>query len=102
MTPGTRTSTHLCPGPSELKEEIVARALALGFDSCRVTTAAAPPHTNEVRGWLRDGAAGEMDWMARGEEKRCDPQEILSGARSIIVVALNYWQGKEESPASGG
>jgi epoxyqueuosine reductase len=36
-----------------------------------------------------------MDWLARGEEKRCDPQQVLSGARSVIVVAQNYWQGEQ-------
>jgi len=45
---------------------------------------------------LREGAAGEMQWMARGVEKRCDPQEVLPGARSIIIVALNYWQGRRQ------
>lgn len=39
-----------------------------------------------------------MDWIGRSEAKRCDPQRILSGARSIIVVALNYWQGKHTDP----
>ena len=39
-----------------------------------------------------------MDWLARGEEKRCDPQQVLPGVRSVIVVALNYWQG--ELPAT--
>src|SRR5947209_7014500 len=39
--------------------------------------------------------AGDMQWLERGTEKRCDPQQVLPGARSIIVVALNYWQGKE-------
>jgi epoxyqueuosine reductase QueG len=34
-----------------------------------------------------------MDWLVRGQEKRCDPQQVLPGARSVIVVALNYWQG---------
>jgi len=78
----------------ELKREIVDRARALGFDSCRIAAAAPPRHGNEFRAWLREGAAGEMDWLARGEEKRCDPQRVLSGARSVIVVALNYWQGE--------
>jgi len=34
-----------------------------------------------------------MSYMQRGQEKRCDPQKILPGARSVIVVALNYFQG---------
>jgi epoxyqueuosine reductase len=37
-----------------------------------------------------------MNYMERGEEKRCDPEKVLPGARSIIVLALNYFQGKEE------
>jgi epoxyqueuosine reductase len=49
---------------------------------------------------LREGAAGEMDWMARGEEKRCDPQQVLFGARSVVVVALNYWQGERPATAN--
>ncbi|PZR71181.1 MAG: tRNA epoxyqueuosine(34) reductase QueG [Chthoniobacterales bacterium] len=82
--------------------EIVDRARVLGFDLCRIATADAPRHGEEFRAWLREGAAGEMDWMARGEEKRCDPQQVLPGARSVIVVALNYWQGEQTaSPATG-
>lgn len=84
------------------KEEIVARAKALGFDSCRVANASAPPHAEEFRSWLREGAAGEMQWMERGAEKRVDPQQVLPGARSIIIVALNYWQGAETAPRTPG
>src|ERR1700682_2469253 len=32
--------------------------------------------------------------MKRGEEKRRDPQKVLLGARSIVVLALNYFKGK--------
>jgi epoxyqueuosine reductase len=78
-----------------LKQEIIDRATVLGFDSCKVTAAAAPRHGREFQAWLDEGAAGEMEWMARGEEKRCDPQKVLSGARSVVVVALNYFQGDE-------
>jgi epoxyqueuosine reductase len=83
----------------ELKREIVDRAKALGFDSCRIAAAASPRHSAEFRAWLLEGAAGEMDWLTRGEEKRCDPQQVLSNARSVIVVALNYWQGERPAPA---
>jgi epoxyqueuosine reductase len=81
-----------------LKREIVDRARALGFDSCRMTAAAPPRHGDEFQAWLGEGAAGEMDWMARGAEKRADPQKVLPGARSVIVVALNYFQGQEPLP----
>lgn len=88
-----------------LKREIVGRAKALGFDSCRIAASAPPRHGEEFRAWLREGAAGEMEWLGRGEEKRCDPQKVLPGARSVIVVALNYWQGEKvertETAASG-
>jgi epoxyqueuosine reductase len=35
-----------------------------------------------------------MYYLERGEEKRCDPQKVLPAAQSIIVVALNYFQGR--------
>jgi epoxyqueuosine reductase len=85
-----------------LKDSLVARARELGFDSCRIAKAGPPRHGAEFRAWLGDGAAGDMQWMARGAEKRCDPQLILPGARSIVAVALNYWQGSEESSAKKG
>jgi epoxyqueuosine reductase len=78
---------------ARLKTQLVAFSRELGFDSCRIGSCAPPPHASEFRNWLRDGAAGEMSYMERGEEKRCDPQKVLPEARSIIVLALNYWQG---------
>ncbi|HEX8490379.1 MAG TPA: tRNA epoxyqueuosine(34) reductase QueG [Chthoniobacterales bacterium] len=78
---------------ANLKQKILERAQSLGFDSCKVAPAASPRHGKEFQAWLDEGAAGEMDWMARGAEKRGDPQKVLPGARSVIVVALNYWQG---------
>ena len=84
------------------KDRLVARAGGLGFDSCRIAKATAPRHAGEFRAWLNDGAAGEMQWMERGAEKRCDPQQILPDARSIVVVALNYWQGEQASSGVKG
>jgi epoxyqueuosine reductase len=78
----------------QLKKELVYFACKIGFDSCRIAACAPPPHSDEFRNWLRDGAAGEMSYMERGEEKRGDPQKVLPGARSIVVLALNYWQGE--------
>ena len=78
---------------TELKARLVSFAREIGFDSCRVAACTAPAHANDFREWLRDGAHGEMNYMQRGEEKRCDPEKILPGARSIVALALNYFQG---------
>jgi epoxyqueuosine reductase len=86
---------------SDLKEALVRQAKATGFDSCRIARCAPPLHGEEFRHWLREGAAGEMDWLARGAEKRCDPEKILPGARSVVVVAMNYWQGESPNEQSG-
>ncbi|HEX8077261.1 MAG TPA: QueG-associated DUF1730 domain-containing protein, partial [Chthoniobacterales bacterium] len=88
---------------STAKDRLVAYAEELGFDSCRIARANPSQHAEEFRGWLGEGAAGEMEWMARGAEKRCDPAKVLPGVQSIIVVALNYWQGPERDsrPVTG-
>src|SRR5205807_3666250 len=84
------------------KDKLVACAAELGFNSCRIARATSPRHAAEFRAWLSDGAAGEMQWVERGAEKRCDPRQILPGVRSVIVVALNYWQGEERRPRGSG
>jgi epoxyqueuosine reductase len=86
----------------ELKQDLVAVTRELGFDSCRIAACAKPAHATEFREWLREGAHGEMNYMQRGEEKRCEPQKVLPGAKSIVVLALNYFQGNaQKTPRRG-
>src|SRR5215469_653417 len=84
---------------AELKVRLVSFALEVGFDSCGIAACTAPRHSTEFREWLYDGAHGDMDYMRRGEEKRCDPQKVLPGAKSVVIVALNYFQGEEDRPS---
>ena len=83
----------------ELKARLISYSQQIGFDSCRIAACAAPTYGTEFRAWLREGAHGEMNYMERGEEKRCDPQKVLPGARSIVILALNYFQGEEVHPS---
>ena len=85
-----------------LKAKLVARSKELGFASCRVAQAAQPRHHAEFERWLKDGAAGEMNWIERGAGKRSDPQLVLPGARSIVVLAMSYWQGSPGDRGSAG
>ncbi len=78
-----------------LKTKLVALAQKIGFDVCRVVRCDSPDHLAEFNQWFDDGAAGEMAYLARGAEKRADPQKILPGAHSIVVLAMNYFQGTE-------
>jgi epoxyqueuosine reductase len=77
----------------DTRAAVVALARELGFDLCRFAKAAAPEHTVEFRRWLDRGDAGEMDYLARNAKRRCDPREVLSDAKTVIVLALNYFQG---------
>src|SRR4029077_7309641 len=87
---------------TELKAQLVSFAREIGFDSCRAAACNAPEHASEFREWLRDGAHGEMNYMQRGEEKRCDPQKVLPGAQTIVALALNYFQGAAAHPPTQG
>jgi epoxyqueuosine reductase len=91
---------------TELKQRLVSFAREIGFDSCRIAACGAAPHAAAFRNWLDEGGHGEMGYMARGEEKRCDPQKVLPDARSIVVLALNYFHGDpkagDDTPAATG
>lgn len=80
-----------------MKSDLTARAHALGFDLCRVASAVVPPHADEFRAWLGEGRAGEMAWLSRNADRRTDPQLVLPGVRSVIVLGVNYWGGSDGS-----
>jgi epoxyqueuosine reductase len=76
-----------------MKAELVRLAHELGFADCRIAPCGPPPHAGHFDSWIDEGAHGEMGYMQRGAEKRRDPQLVLPGARSVIVLAMNYFQG---------
>jgi epoxyqueuosine reductase len=73
-----------------MKETIRQRAREFGFDDCRFTTAEAPPHIREFQHWLAANQHGEMEYLARNAHKRVNPQVILPGAKSVVVLAASY------------
>ena len=78
-----------------LQEELRARLHALGFDDVRFAALDAPPREG-LRPWLADGMHADMAWMERTAEKRMDPQLVLPGAKSVIMLGVNYWRREEE------
>ncbi len=81
-----------------MKEAIRQRALELGFDDCRFTTAQSPENSPHFQRWLAERRHGEMAYLEHNAAKRVDPQQVLTGAKSIIVLAVSY--GEVQSPKS--
>jgi epoxyqueuosine reductase len=78
--------------PQTLTARIKDEGRRLGFDLVAVGPADPPPHAAAFDDWLEAGHAGGMAYLARGRDKRLDPDRVLAGARSVIACALGYLQ----------
>lgn len=91
-------------GNRSLARLIKERALEEGFDKVGIVRAEALNDERErLHEWLERGYHGEMAWMARDPDKRSDPRAIFPAARSVVVVALNYYTPHQHSndPTTG-
>jgi epoxyqueuosine reductase len=82
-----------------VKAAIRNRAAQLGFDGCRFTTAEPPASAGRFIAALHDGRHAGMAWLERTAGRRVDPDLVLPGARSVIVLAASY--GSTASAGSG-
>ncbi len=79
----------------EASGEVVLRsvktvALALGFSDCRVASAQEVPHAVEFKDWLAGGHQGEMAWLERNVDRRCDPRLVVEGCQSVLCLSFDY------------
>lgn len=75
----------------------------LGFDACGICSAEEVDLENQgaYKSWIDNSFYAGMDYMARNEDKRCNPALLVEGGRSIVCVALNYYphtKSPEENP----
>ncbi|MEL6403333.1 MAG: tRNA epoxyqueuosine(34) reductase QueG [Chloroflexota bacterium] len=68
------------------------KAITLGFNLVGVTEAKPSPTLSAYRRWIADGMHGKMGYMARDDRviRREDLNHIVEGARSIVMVGLDY------------
>lgn len=76
------------PVPST--ERIKAQAFAAGFDLVGIARLGPAGTFPAFEQWLARGKAGEMAWLRRDAALRRDTRLPHRGARSAIVVALDY------------
>jgi epoxyqueuosine reductase len=82
---------------SEREEAIRAEARLLGFDVCRFARADAPwPASERLAEYIAAGRHGEMAWIETTAERRAHPTAMWPGARSAVVLGMNY--GPEHDP----
>jgi epoxyqueuosine reductase len=76
-----------------LQESLRGRLRSLGFDEVRFARTTPAPAGAGLRAWLDAGYHADMDWMERTSGKRLDTGLVLEGARSVILLGVNYFQG---------
>lgn len=85
-------------------DRLKQKAIEIGFHKIGVVRAEALTDEGVKLGkWLEKDFHGEMAWMEREPEKRSDPKLLFPEARSVIVLALNYYTPHEhgDDPATG-
>src|SRR5574338_68535 len=88
------TSTLAVPAAERIKAE----AYALGFDLAGMARLGPAGTFSAFEQWLARGKSGEMAWLTRDAALRRDTRLPHRGARSAIVVALDY--GGREPPGT--
>jgi epoxyqueuosine reductase len=73
-----------------LEQLIKAQACGLGFDLVGITSLGPMETAGAFDAWVARGYAGDMDYLARGAEKRRDSRLPVPGTTSAIVVGLDY------------
>jgi epoxyqueuosine reductase len=84
-----------------MKTTIRALAKKHGFDDCRFARAVQALHANEYFSWLRAGNHGDMTWLGRDPARRADPARVLADVKTVVVLATNYFQGRNPRRQNG-
>jgi len=71
------------------------RAAELGFAMLGIVPAKPSPRLNAYLSWIEAGMHGSMGYLTRPDRvaRRADLSLILPGARSLIIVAMDYFTG---------
>ena len=79
----------------EERESLRESIRELGFDAVRFTDLS-PISNSRLQEWVAAGYHADMEWLARSIEKRLNPELVLEGACSVIMLGVNYLPPKDE------
>ncbi len=90
-------------GTIDITAEVKQAARAAGFDAVGIARAEPCDDAwHNYTTWIERGFHGSMSYMERNADTRRDVSMILPGARSVIVVAKNYYSPHQHPPDAVG
>lgn len=80
----------------DIASRIKTQAQSLGFDACGFAVAEPVDDVarEQYRQWLTDGRQGCMAWAERYCDLRDNPQLLLEDARTVVMLAMNYYPAR--------
>lgn len=81
------------------REELRSALVEVGFDAVRFASVdeALSPGAESFEKWLKAGHHADMGWLERSLPKRSQPDLVLAGVVSVILLGVNY----HRDPAGG-
>lgn len=83
-----------------IEELVKAQGFGLGFDLVGIATLGPVDTAPAFDSWMEQGYAGDMEYLARGAAGRRDSRLPVQGARSAIVVGLDYGGRAPDGPVA--
>ncbi len=72
-------------------------SIELGFIEAKISSITlSQSEADKVNEWLAQGYHGDMSFFEKHGDKRTDARYVLPEAKSVITVAMPYWQGNPQ------
>lgn len=75
---------------AKLAAEIKTWGVELGFQQVAITDIDLSQHRPYFEEWLAKNYHGEMGYMAKNQDLRCDPAKLLPGTLRVVCVRMDY------------
>jgi epoxyqueuosine reductase len=86
---------------AELTARLKTEAAGLGFSLSGVAPAVTPTGAARLDDWLAAGYAGQMHYLADRRQAYEHPRHVLDGARSVLMLAMEYRTAEPVVPGPG-
>lgn len=86
---------------AEPAEEIKVQARQYGFDAAGICDAVTSPEFDHLVAWLRRGYGGSMRYLADRLPAYRQPDLVLDGVRSLVMLTVNYQSARPRPDQAG-